>query len=80
MIKKLCLGTAKIGIPNYGYSRTGIILNVDQFLTNTFSLGIKNLDNYTVYTKFVNSIDDIKRFNLDIESLFIRLRHQIIND
>lgn len=44
MIEKLCLGTAKIGIPNYGYSRTGAIVNVDQFLTDTFSLGIKNLD------------------------------------
>ena len=41
---------------------------------------INNLDNYSVYTKFVNYIDDIKRFNLDIESLFIQLRHQIINE
>ena len=41
---------------------------------------INNLDNYSVYTKFVDSINEIKRFNLDIESLFIQLRYQIIND
>ena len=41
---------------------------------------IKNLDDYSVYNKFVTSIDNIKRFNLDIESLFIQLRKQIAND
>ena len=41
---------------------------------------IKNLNNYSVYNKFVNSIDNINRFNLDIESLFIQLRKQIAND
>ena len=41
---------------------------------------VNNLDNFSIYTKFVNSIDDIKRFNLDIESLFIQLKHQIVND
>ena len=45
-----------------------------------FIKNIKNLNNYSVYNKFVDSIDNIKRFNLDIESLFIQLRKQIAND
>tara|TARA_B100000963_G_scaffold323717_1_gene308730 strand:- start:5341 stop:6261 length:921 start_codon:yes stop_codon:yes gene_type:complete len=59
------------------------VLSIDlifAFLQMYFIKKINNLDNYSVYTKFMNSIDDIKRFNLDIESLFIQLRYQIIND
>ena len=50
------------------------------FFQMYFIKKINSLDNYSVYTKFVNSINEIKRFNLDIESLFIQLRYQIIND
>ena len=45
-----------------------------------FIKNINNLDNYLIYKKFINSIDNIKKFNLDIESLFIQLRHQIVHD
>ena len=68
-------------IDNQYYKKDILSINlIFAFLQIYFIKKINNLDNYSVYTKFVNSIDDIKRFNLDIESLFIRLRHQIIND
>ncbi len=68
-------------IDNQYYKKDILSINlIFAFLQMYFIKKINNLDNYSVYTKFVNSIDDIKRFNLDIESLFIRLRHQIIND
>ena len=68
-------------IDNHYYKKD--ILNINLifvFLQMYFIKKINNLDKYSVYTKFINSINDIKRFNLDIESLFIQLRHQIIND
>ena len=68
-------------IDNQYYKKDILSINlIFAFLQMYFIKKINNLDSYSVYTKFVNSIDDIKRFNLDIESLFIRLRHQIIND
>ncbi len=68
-------------IDNQYYKKDILSINlIFAFLQMYFIKKINNLDNYSVYTKFVNSIDDIKRFNLDIESLFIQLRHQIIND
>ena len=45
------------------------------FLTN-----IKITKNYEFYTKFLHAIANIKKFNLDIESLFIQFRHQLKND
>ena len=59
------------------------ILNINlifAILQMYFIKNIKNLNNYLVYNKFVNSIDNIKKLNLDIESLFIQLRKQIAND
>ena len=50
------------------------------FFQMYFIKEINSLDNYSVYTKFMNSFNEINRFNLDIESLFIQLRYQIIND
>ena len=68
-------------IDNQYYKKDILCINlIFAFLQMYFIKKINNLDNYSVYTKFVNSIDDIKRFNLDIESLFIQLRHQIINE
>ena len=68
-------------IDNQYYKKDILSINlIFAFLQMYFIKKINNLDNYSVYTKFVNSIDDIKRFNLDIESLFIQLRHQIVND
>ncbi len=68
-------------IDNHYYKKDILSINlIFSFLQMYFIRKINNLDNYSVYTKFVNSIDDIKRFNLDIESLFIQLRHQIDND
>ena len=56
------------------------ILNINLIFAFMQMYFIKNLNNYSVYNKFVNSIDNIRKFNLDIESLFIQLREQIIND
>ena len=68
-------------IDNNYYKKNILSTNlIFAFLQMYFIKKFNNLDNYSVYTKFVNSIDDIKRFNLDIESLFIQLRHQIVND
>ena len=44
MIDKLCLGTAKIGMPDYGYSSSDVLINADEFLLESFSLGISNVD------------------------------------
>ncbi|MDC3022552.1 DNA polymerase III [Candidatus Pelagibacter sp.] len=44
---------------------------------------LKNLNieiNYETYVKIINSIENVKKYNLDIESFFIQLRHQLIND
>ncbi len=68
-------------IDNHYYKKD--VLSIDfifAFFQIYFTKEINNLDNYSVYAKFVSSINDIKRFNLDIESLFIQLRHQIVND
>ena len=68
-------------IDNHYYKKNILSTNlIFAFLQMYFIKEVNNLDSYSVYTKFLNSIDDIKRFNLDIESLFIQLRHQIIND
>ena len=68
-------------IDNQYYKKDNLNINlIFAFFQMYFIKEINNLDNYSVYTKFVNSINEIKRFNLDIESLFIQLRYQIIND
>ena len=68
-------------IDNQYYKKDILSINlIFAFLQMYFIKKINNLDSYSVYTKFVNSINEIKRFNLDIESLFIQLRYQIIND
>ena len=44
---------------------------------------LKNLNieiNYETYGKIINSIENVKKYNLDIESFFIQLRHQLVND
>ena len=45
-----------------------------------FLANIKIRNNYELYTKFLQAIGNIKKFNLDIESLFIQFRHQLKND
>ena len=68
-------------IDNQYYKKDILSINfIFAFFQMYFINQINSLDNYSVYTKFVNSINEIKRFNLDIESLFIQLRYQIIND
>ena len=68
-------------IDNQYYKKNILSINfIFAFFQMYFINQINSLDNYSVYTKFVNSINEIKRFNLDIESLFIQLRYQIIND
>ena len=68
-------------IDNQYYKKDILSINlIFSFLQMYFIKEINSLDNYSVYTKFVNSINEIKRFNLDIESLFIQLRYQIINE
>ncbi len=68
-------------IDNQYYKNDILSINlIFAFFQMYFIKEINSLDNYSVYTKFVNSINEIKRFNLDIESVFIQLRYQIIND
>ena len=45
-----------------------------------FLNNIKKTKNYEHYTKFIQTIDNIKKFNLDIESLFIQFKRQLKND
>ena len=61
MINKLCLGTAKIGMPDYGYSSTDILKNVDGFLLQSFSLGISNLDTSPRYGNSEEIVGNILR-------------------
>ena len=44
MTNKLCLGTAKIGIPGYGYSNSDTLVNVNEFLLESLRLGINCID------------------------------------
>ena len=68
-------------IDNSYYKKDIVNINlIFAILQMYFIKNIKNLNNYSVYNKFVDSIDNVKRFNLDIESLFIQLRKQIAND
>jgi DNA polymerase-3 subunit delta' len=59
------------------------ILNLDLIYTFIQMYLVKNEEtrnNYELYTKFIKSIENIKRFNLDIESFFIQFRRQLTND
>ena len=68
-------------IDNQYYKKDILSINlIFAFFQMYFIKEINSLDNYSVYTKFMNSINEINRFNLDIESLFIQLRYQIVND
>jgi len=68
-------------IDNQYYKKDILSINlIFAFFQMYFIKEINSLDNYSAYTKFLNSINEIKRFNLDIESLFIQLRYQIINE
>jgi aryl-alcohol dehydrogenase-like predicted oxidoreductase len=48
-IENLCLGTVKLGIPNYGFNLRSIDVNVDKFLTEMQGLGIENIDTAPSY-------------------------------
>ena len=41
---KLALGTAKLGIPEYGYSDGGVLKDPVDFLLRSIDLGIKAID------------------------------------
>jgi aryl-alcohol dehydrogenase-like predicted oxidoreductase len=43
-MSKICLGTAKIGMPDYGYSTSGTINDVDDFVLNAINSGINCFD------------------------------------
>ena len=45
------------------------------YLNNTNFIESKDL-----YMKFLDSVENIKKYNLDMESLFIQFRHELIND
>ena len=59
------------------------ILNINlifTFLQMYLIKNINNLSDHSFYIKFISSIENIKKFNLDIESLFIQFRHHLVND
>lgn len=43
-MSKICLGTAKIGMPDYGYSNSGVIKDVNQFLIDAINSGVNCFD------------------------------------
>ncbi len=70
----------KIIDDNY-YKKENINKNlVYAFIQMYFLKNINIKKNYEFYSKFIESVANIKRYNLDIESLFIQFRHQLIND
>ena len=63
------------------YKKETLDLNLIYTLIQMYFLAnIKIRNNYELYTKFLQAIGNIKKFNLDIESLFIQFRHQLKND
>ena len=63
------------------YKKETLDINLIYTLIQMYFLAnIKIRNNYELYTKFLQAIGNIKKFNLDIESLFIQFRHQLKND
>jgi len=63
------------------YKKETLDINLIYTLIQMYFLAnIKIRKNYELYTKFLQAIGNIKKFNLDIESLFIQFRHQLKND
>ncbi len=70
----------KIIDENY-YKKETLDINLIYSLIQMYFLNnIKKTKNYEHYTKFIQAIDNIKKFNLDIESLFIQFKRQLKND
>ena len=70
----------KIIDENY-YKKENLDINLIYSLIQMYFLNnIKKTKNYEHYTKFIQTIDNIKKFNLDIESLFIQFKRQLKND
>lgn len=44
MTNKLCLGTAKIGMPDYGYSDGNVLKDPTNFILSSLDLGIRSID------------------------------------
>jgi aryl-alcohol dehydrogenase-like predicted oxidoreductase len=44
MTNKLCLGTAKIGMPDYGYSDGNLLKDPTNFILRSLDLGIRSID------------------------------------
>jgi aryl-alcohol dehydrogenase-like predicted oxidoreductase len=61
MIDKLCLGTAKVGMPNYGYSSSDISIDGKDFLLQSLSLGISSIDTSPRYGNAEKIIGTILR-------------------
>ena len=65
---------------NYFKKEVSISNLIFVFIQMYFLKNIHLKNNFISYTNFVESIKNIKKFNLDIESLFIQFRHQLKND
>ena len=68
MINKLCLGTAKLGIPSYGYSSSRILVNSSEFLLRALRLGICNLDTSPRYGDCEKIVGNVLK-KLDIKPI-----------
>ena len=79
---KLSLKDLLIKIIDKGYYKKETLNTslIYSFIQMYFLENMKKNNNYEIYKKFIGSIENIKRFNLDIESFFIQLRHQLAND
>mgnify|MGYP001501351482 CR=1 FL=1 len=65
---------------NYYKNDTSVSKLIYVFIQMFFLENVNTKGNYEFYANFINSINNIKKFNLDIESLFIQFRNQLINE
>ncbi len=75
-MNKICLGTAKIGMPNYGYSSSGYLENASSFLLDSIKLGINYFDTSPRYGdcesilgETLNTLSSIPFLNTKIDEL-----------
>ncbi len=75
-MNKICLGTAKIGMPDYGYSSSGSLENAGSFLLDSIELGIDCFDTSPRYGdcesilgETLNTLSSIPFINTKIDEL-----------
>ncbi len=63
------------------YKKDDLDINlIHSFIQIYFFSYLKSNNFNEFYTKFIESVENVKRFNLDIESIFIQFRHHLTNE